>query len=192
MPDTRMYHAFRSPFSRLGLHMLINAGVEFELVPIITWPDGMTFSDPVANPIKRDYVAFDAFRMTGRMGLPIALPDPFEVDYTPATRVQAKAREVGKDITFAKAVSDARWGEGKNISDLNVLAECAEATGLPHEIVTEAQTDPAIDTITAEWTALIHQDKPFGVPFAVSGNAKYWGHDRFALLLEDLGLTVKN
>ena len=32
---------------------------------------------------------------------------------------------------------------------------------------------------------LIEEDGVFGVPFAVMGAQKYWGHDRFELLVED-------
>lgn len=190
MTKPRMYHSFRSPFSRLGLHLLVREGVEFDLIPVIVWPDGLIFSDPVANPIKRSYVGYDAVRMTKRMGLPITIPDPFDVELGPATRVQLAARALGKDVDFAIAVSDARWGEGKNVSDLSVLSECAAQVGLSDELVSSAQTDPAIDTALADCKALINQDQPFGVPFAVFGAHRYWGHDRFALLLEDLGITA--
>ncbi|MDJ0921486.1 MAG: DsbA family protein [Henriciella sp.] len=191
MSKPRVYHSFRSPFSRLGLHLLVRAGVDFDLIPLFEWPDSVDFMDPVSSPAKRAYFGYDAVRMTSRMGLPIAIPNPFEVDLIPAARVQLAARTEGKDIAFALTASDARWGDGKNISNPDVLLDCAKQNGLSAAFVDRALNDTSIDAALAECKALINEDEPFGVPFAVYGNAKYWGHDRFALLLEDLGLKAE-
>ena len=33
MPDIRVYFSFRSPYSRLGLHLIDRAGLDVELIP---------------------------------------------------------------------------------------------------------------------------------------------------------------
>lgn len=185
MPQIRVYHSFRSPYSRLGLHIVDRAGLDAELIPFTGPPDGHQFDDPAANRLKLAYYMLDAPRMTMRMGLPISPPDPFEVDLTPSYKAAVAAARDGKGLAYALAVSDARWGGGENISEIGVLKACAEKAGWSAEAVEAAQTDPAVGKAMREHRALIEEDGVFGVPFAVMNGAKYWGHDRFDLLAED-------
>ena len=184
----RCYFGFRSPYSRLGLHKIASAGFDGLLIAFTGPPeDAGGFSDPAANKYKRDYYVHDVARMTARLGLPIALPDPFDVDWAPANRAFQAANREGKGLAFALAVSDARWGEGKDVSDSAVLSACAQDAGwsLPDPAALKADAD-----IKARFKAdreLIQADGVFGVPFLVDGDQKYWGHDRFDLWLEGRG-----
>ncbi len=185
MPSIRIYHGFRSPYSRLGLHIVRRAGLNAEIIPFTGPPEGMPFFDPAASPAKLAYYQLDAPRMTKRMGLPMRRPEPFETNYAPANRALVAAERDGKGFAFAIAVSDARWGEGKNIGEMEVLEKCAESAGWTSEALHAAQSDPEVKAIIKKHRALIAEDGVFGVPFAVLGDAKYWGHDRFDLLTED-------
>ena len=187
MSRLRVYHAFRSPYSRLGVHVIERAGLDAEVIAFTGPPDGVPFGDPLANKPKLRYYNMDVPRMTMRMGLPIAMPNPFAVDFTPANKALTAAARDGKGLAFACAVSDARWGEGKNVSDMDVLKTCAEQAGWSAAGVEAAQTDPAVDETLEAQRKLIKEDGVFGVPFAVMGDSKYWGHDRFALLVEEAG-----
>ena len=186
MEKPRIYYAFRSPYSRLGLHLIKQAGLDVELIPFTGPPDGIAFSDPVANPAKLAYYLQDAPRMTMRMGLPVARPKPFEADFTPANNAAITAELDGKGLDFAIAVSDARWGEGRDVSDFDVLKECAQAIGWAADRIDAAQSDEAVKNAVAAHRELVEKDKVFGVPFAVTQSSKYWGHDRFELLVEEL------
>ena len=192
MEKPRIYFSFRSPYSRLGLHIIARNNIDADYIPFTGPPEGVEFQDPVKNPPKRAYYQLDAPRMTMRMGLPIMRPDPFEVDLTPAIRATVHAGNDGKMQDLAVAISDARWGEGKNISDLQVLEECAEKNGWSPAKVHEAQSDPDVDAALERYRALIEKDQAFGVPFAVFGDSKYWGHERFELLVEDVNRTKNN
>ncbi len=181
----RVYHAFRSPYSRLGLHILKRAGLNPPVIPFTGPPDGVPFSDPAQNKPKRKYYSQDAPRMTLRMGLQIAPPRPFDIDFDPANRTLAAANEAGRGLEFAIAVSDARWGRGENISDLDVLRRAATEIGWSTDAVDDAQASERVDALLADHRKLIEADGVFGVPFAVFGENKYWGHDRFELFVED-------
>jgi len=185
MPEIRVYHSFRSPYSRLGLHVLYRAGIEPQLIPFTGPPEGDEFLDPVSSKSKRAYYMIDAPRMTMRMGLPIMPPDPFNVDLTPSYKAAVAAEEDGKGMAFALAVSDARWGAGKNISEISVLKDCAEKAGWRSEAVEAAQTALSVGKALKKQRGLIEEDGVFGVPFAVMNGGKYWGHDRFELLIEE-------
>ena len=181
----RCYFAFRSPYSRLGLHKLARAGFEGELIVFTGPPDDAAFSDPTANRHKLAYMQQDVFRMTVRMGLPLALPDPFDPDYRLANLSFVAARQAGKGLDFALAVSDARWGQGLNISEPDVLAQAAQAAGWTGFDAAAISADASLAQTLREERARIAADGVFGVPFLVDGRNTFWGHDRFDLWLEE-------
>ena len=187
MAEIRAYFAFRSPYSRLGLHKLARAGVAVQLVAFTGPPEGVVMEDAMRNPVKLAYLREDVLRMTRRMGLPLARPDPFDIDFTAANRAFVAAAAAGKAMDYAIAVSDARWGEGRNVSDRAVLRDCMAAVGLDPELAEDAQTHPGVANTLRGQRTLIERDQVFGVPFVVAGGRRYWGHDRIDLMLEELG-----
>lgn len=192
MTGIRVYHGFRSPYSRLGLHMLARAGLSAEIIPFTGPPEGERFDDPVENRLKLSYYFLDAPRMTARLGLPMRPPAPFDVDATAANKAAVAAGIDGKGLAFALAVSDARWGKGRDISDFSVLEKCAQEAGWDPARVTAAQEDQDVAAAMARHRGQIAEDGVFGVPFAVMGARKYWGHDRFHILAEDAGAAAVN
>lgn len=185
--DARCYFGFRSPYSRLGLHKLARARFEGELIAFTGPPeDAGGFADPTANKYKRDYYIEDVIRMTARMKLPLTLPDPFDVDWAPANRAFQAAKRDGAAMAFALSVSDARWGDGLDVSDTVVLAECAVRSGWSLPDMEALKADEAIRAAFRADRACICEDGVFGVPFLVDGGRKYWGHDRFDLWAETL------
>ena len=183
----RLYHGVRSPYSRLGLHIVKRAGLEAELVPFTGPPAGTAFADPTQNKPKLAYYSIDAPRMTARLGLPMKMPTPFDVDFAAANRAMVRAGLDGVGLDFAIALSDARWGEGANIAEPDVIAGTARAIGWSPEAATGALTDLAVTEALQRHRAMIEEDQVFGVPFAVMDGEKFWGHDRFELLVEKAG-----
>lgn len=183
--DLRCYFGFRSPYSRLGLHKIAKAGFDGRLIAFTGPPeDAGGFADPAANKYKRDYYIHDVVRMTARLDLPIALPDPFDVNWAPANRAYQAANRDGYGLAFALAVSDARWGAGRDVSDVSVLADCAGQAGWSLPDMAALKADPDIKARFQADRALIDADGVFGVPFLVDGTEKYWGQDRFDVWLE--------
>lgn len=181
----RCYFAFRSPYSRLGLHKLAKAGFDGELILFTGPPDDAPFADPTANKYKLAYYRQDVLRMTARMGLPIAPPNPFDVDLTAANRAFVAADQAGHGLAVAMAISDKRWGEGRNVSDPAVIADAAQAAGWAGYDAEKVASDTAITAQLAANRARIVEDGVFGVPFLVDGRDKYWGQDRFDVWLEE-------
>ena len=165
----RVYFGFRSPYSRLGLHIVKNAGISCTVIPFTGPPEGIAFADPTQNPAKLAYYRLDVVRMTMRMGLPIGLPDPFDVDFSPANNAAVAAAQDGCALEYALAV----------------LRDAATHINWDTTKVDAAQSDQNIQNALAENRTLIESDQVFGVPFAVNGASKYWGHDRFDLFVEE-------
>ena len=186
MPSARIYYSLRSPYSRLGLHIAQRNKLSAQLIPFTGPPEGAPFHNPTENALKMRYYQLDAPRMTMRMGLPIQMPNPFEVSFDAANKAFVAADRAGLGLAFAVAASDARWGRGEDVSELGVLKSCAEQIGLDPESVSAAQEDSSVSDVLKAHRELIKKDGVFGVPFAVYGDAKYWGHDRFDLLVEDV------
>lgn len=178
----RCYFGFRSPYSRLGLHKLARAGFDGEVLAFLGPPDDAGgFADPTANKYKLAYYQHDVFRMTVLMELPLALPDRFDIDWSiPHTAFMAADR-AGKGLPFALAGSDARWGQGQDLSDWSVLSECAQEAGFDLPDLDDLRADPDIDTRFAATREAIQADGVFGVPFLIDGHDKFWGQDRFDL-----------
>ncbi len=190
MDQLRIYFHFRSPYSRLGLHVVkrasLNLKIDTLLIPFTKPAGGAAFLNPTDSMPKLRYILEDAPRMAARMGLPSAAPRPMEADYDPALNAFAVARSEGLGLDFALAVSDARWGEGKDISDPELMKTLAADVGVQGD----ATRSKAPSELEAD-EALIDADGVFGVPFAtlhLEGKRKqrFWGQDRFELLIESL------
>ena len=190
MDQLRIYFHFRSPYSRLGLHAVAQAGLEQKaetrIIPFTRPAGGAVFLNPTDSAPKRRYMIEDAPRMTARAGLPFALPRPMDPDFSVSLAAFYAARAEGRGLAFALAVSDARWGEGQDISDPELINKIAADGGVTGDL-TKAP-DPAE---VAEDETLADNDGMFGVPFAAleqdgQKRQKFWGQDRFALLVEAL------
>lgn len=190
MTDTlRIYFHFRSPYSRIGLHKIARAHLDkkadLTLVPFTGPAGGAEFLNPTDSAPKMGYLMEDAPRMTALMDLPMAMPDPLDPDYKPAIGAFYAARAANRALPFALAVSDARWGEGRNIEDPDVLSACAGTAELPAAAILDG------DNARADYVAdrrLTDADGVFGVPFAVlerdGKRERFWGQDRFDLLVD--------
>ncbi|MEO1657905.1 MAG: DsbA family protein [Pseudomonadota bacterium] len=188
MDQLRIYFHFRSPYSRLGLHRIaeVASGDRFEvkLVPFTRPAGGAEFLNPTDSMPKLRYIMEDAPRMSAHLGIAYATPKPMEVDYGPALDAFYVARAEGLSLPFALAVSDARWGEGKDISDPELLSLIAADVGVKGDITAA----PSPDELASD-EEIIDSDGVFGVPFAAlhpEGKRKqrFWGQDRFELLVQ--------
>ncbi|MEM9284919.1 MAG: DsbA family protein [Pseudomonadota bacterium] len=191
MDQLRIYFHFRSPYSRLGLHVIaqakLNQAIDVRMIPFTKTAGDAAFLNPTDSMPKIRYMMEDAPRMAARMGLPFSGPRPMEVDYGASLSAFYVARAEGLALPFALAISDARWGAAQNISDPELL----KAAGADVGVVGDVSAAPDRGEIEAD-EALIDADGVFGVPFAtldLEGQKKqrFWGQDRFALLVEALG-----
>ena len=189
--QVKYYFAFQSPFAALADSRIddVIARANAELIPIPIVPPPSDPPTGIAAQIaefKLSYLLEDAGRWAGKLGLPWHPPAQIAVDGNDAAAGHYYAREQGKERGYRNAVFRARWGEGRDISDRQVLGECAASAGLSRAEFVEALTSRRYHDEVPKALMLCMQDKIFGVPIFVVDGKRFWGNDRLDFLLEEL------
>ena len=97
--------------------------------------------------------------------------------------IAAEAMGAGKQVAYATAVFEAYWGNDRDISQDEVLADCALAAGLDGAALAAAVQVPAIKEQLKANTEECGVRGGFGSPtFFVDGDDMYFGNDRMPLL----------
>ncbi len=188
LPDTfpadatvRAWFTFRSPYSYLGIHKAVKAGIPLHL--IATWPEGEVSS--TSSPRKMAYLIEDCARLFAEEGLPFAPP----VDVAEWVRPHAAfhvAEQAGKGQAFVLRAYQARWSEGRDLGDPAIIGNIAEEVGLDRQATMDAMDDPAVHQQLQSIRAQFAQDEIVGVPFFVYEGQRFWGQDRLDALIKHI------
>ena len=180
LPDgaaVRAWFSFRSPYSYLGMHKALKAGIPLQLVA--TWPEGEVAS--TSTPRRMTYLIEDCTRLFEEEGLPFAPPVDVEKWVRPHGAFYAAAQQ-GKGEAFLMRAYQARWSESKDLGDPATIAELAEEVGVDPQAAAAAMDDPAIHKELLAKQKEFAQDEPVGVPFFVYEGQRFWGQDRVEAL----------
>jgi len=132
------------------------------------------------QPLRGDYTVHDMQRFARLQEVPLRAPAKLPVHSLVASRayywlfdqdpVLAKA--------FANAVFDAIWGEGRDLSSAQAVAEVAASEGIDSPALLAAiATAPVKGRLREEVTAAIAKGV-FGSPFFLVDGEGFWGMDR--------------
>jgi 2-hydroxychromene-2-carboxylate isomerase len=138
-------------------------------------------------PAKARYYAKDLGDWVRRSGLRIGMPKPFPVNSVKAMRGAYVALDAGCLARYARAVFASYWGELRDISRDEVLADVVARVGLEREAFFAALASPALkDRLRASTDELVARGG-FGSPtMFVDGDDMYFGNDRLVLVREAL------
>lgn len=189
MNDTvRCYFSFRSPYSWLALHRLgniiDNLPVHFDLIPVSP-PPGMRTSIE-SDPAKMRYIRQDISRFAEAYGLRVRFPDPFDVRWLIPHSAFLFADDAGKGLEFCNALYRARFSEGRNIAQSDVLQEAAAGCSLDAEALVKAGRDKTFHSRVVDGMAKLAESDVFGVPTFSYNDNQYWGNDRLEWLLREI------
>lgn len=192
MPRTvKYFFAFQSPFAALADaridDLVARSGAVLEPIPIV--PPAQPAPTGLAAQLaefRLSYILEDAARWAKRLGMPWQPPAERVVDGTPAAAGWYFARAHGAERPYRNAVFRARWGEGRDIADHAVLADCAAAAELPRAAFLDALGAKKHHDEVPQALALCMQERVFGVPFFVVDGQRFWGNDRLDFLEEEL------
>lgn len=189
------YFDFSSSYSYLALpgleRLAQERGIEINWIPIAL---GVVFkvhehAPPSPDSPKGRYVWRDVMRTAELNGQPYQWPKPFPYNSMTAARVywHIAATDADKAIDWAKAVFQTAFGEGRDCSSPEVLAEVAERLGLDPESTLAATGEDAVKARLKEVTGQAMQRGVFGAPTFFLGDEMYWGNDRLNQLESALG-----
>lgn len=197
MSKLKFFYNYRSPYSALAADMLHAAaqdwGDKVDIVPHqMALDDDVAFADPTAIPDKVAYIIQDVIRLYGARGLKVGIPDPFDIDFTPAARATQAALAAGVGLAFIREASLLRWSEGKNLTEEAVIAEAATRAGWHADTAIAAMRNADYDAAIAADKQATQDNKVFGVPFFIvedaQGQEPFWGQDRWEMMAARLGV----
>ncbi len=187
----KYYFAFQSPFAALADtqidDLVARVGATLEPIPVV--PPPMPVSEGVAAAIRDFRVSYaieDSARWAHRLGIPWKPPEPRDVDSTDASAGVYVVREHGDERAYRNAVFRARWSEGRNIGDRQLLAHCAEKAGVARDRFLPGIDDPRYRHQVQAALQRCMEDRIFGVPIFVVDGQRLWGNDRLDFLEEAL------
>ncbi len=183
----RFYFDFNSTFSYIAAQKIDDLAARYERdVDWIAVSLGHVFKDqgitpPPLIPAKFKYLAVDFARSCALAGLPSKLPEsmPPPVKLARLAFWRFKARDDLLARTYAKAVTKAIFGEGRNLGTAADIADaCRLVPGITESEITAAAEDKAAQhaVLTAVDTA--KADGMIGAPFMVFEGEPFWGADR--------------
>jgi 2-hydroxychromene-2-carboxylate isomerase len=135
------------------------------------------------NPVKAVYGDKDLQDWATYCGVEIVWPKVFPVRAIDCMRGAFVALDSGVLPAYARALFEAYWGELKDISQHDVLADICAVVGLDSEIYFERIAEQDIkDRLRANTEELIDRGG-FGSPtMFVNGDDMYFGNDRLPLV----------
>jgi len=186
------WYDFASTYSYLSA-MRVEAmakahGVQVAWRPFLLGPifvsQGWTTSPFNVYPAKGRYMVRDMQRLAAARGLGFAMPTPFPQNSLLAARVGTVGVAEGWVAPFTRAVYDAEFARGQDISLPDVMAGLLGDIGQDAaRILALAQTQPIKDALRATTEEAQRRDI-FGAPTFTVGDELFWGDDRLEQAIE--------
>jgi 2-hydroxychromene-2-carboxylate isomerase len=131
-------------------------------------------------PLKGPYLLHDAPRFARLLGVPLELPPVMPANSLAASRAYWWLEALDPDMAkgFAQAVYHAHWGEGRDISTAEQVAEIGATLGLAAADLIAATQDPAVKARLKQETERSLERGVFGSPFVFVDGEPFWGADR--------------
>jgi 2-hydroxychromene-2-carboxylate isomerase len=140
-----------------------------------------TGARPLMNtPLKGPYLLHDVPRFARLLGVPLTLPPVMPMNSLAASRACLWIEEAdpAQARRLAQALFHAHWGEGRDLSPPEAVAEIAAPLGIGPEALLAAVADQRIkDRLKAQTRAAIERGV-FGSPFVFVDGEPFWGADR--------------
>jgi 2-hydroxychromene-2-carboxylate isomerase len=188
----RFHLDFISPYTWLALAQSERFAAEHRIAwephPVVyaALLDAHGLVGPVETEAKRRYTLFDVARCADRLGLRLTGPPAHPFRSLAALRALCVFLHEPGAMRLAVLLSDAAWGEGRDLTDLAVIRDVAAAAGFPTDGLDERIAAPEIKETLRRLTDDAVRAGVFGVPTFVHRGEIFWGHDRLDALAERL------
>ena len=184
------YFDFSSSYSYLALpgiaKLADDHGLNFAWKPIVLGAifQAHSHAPPVPDTPKGRYVWHDVERSAKAAGLPYRWPQPFPFNGITASRIfwHLEDSDADKAVEWAKAVFHKSYGEGRDCSNPEVLADVATSLGHNAQTLLATATDDAVKARLKDITGEAMERGVFGAPTFFAGDEMFWGGDRIGQL----------
>ena len=158
------------------------AGLEVRWRPFLLGPifagQGWGTSPFNLYPAKGRYMWRDMERLSAAAGLPLKRPAPFPANSLLPARVAVQGEAAGWIGAFTKAVFQAEFCEGANISEADVLRGILTDLDLDAGPILEAARSEPVKQRLKMQTDAAQRLGMFGAPTFVVDGELFWGNDR--------------
>jgi 2-hydroxychromene-2-carboxylate isomerase len=197
MRPPRLYFSLRSPYSWLAVHNLRtkvpNLFQEMQVIPF--WqPDELSAEalrqrggDTLYQQMSRAkhlYLLMDVKRLADRAGLSIRWPVDVDPWWELPHLAWLLAQRKGRAVEFYDGLMEARWGQGQNICDPEVVRAVARRAEIDPELAVSAPHDLSLREEAVSCLYSAYLDDVFGVPYLKWGMHRFWGVDRVEAFLQ--------
>ena len=162
-------------------------GVEIDFVPVRLRklaepsPDGSSAGPAKMGPRKQENYIADLLRWAAFCGVEIApnARDHLRVDTAPALRVALAAKELSESAEAFRrlhhSIYRARWCEGLDVTQAELLAKLIEAAGLEADAVqARAESDACVEALDRQTADAIERTDAAWVTFTATHQGFYW------------------
>ncbi len=189
------YFDFYSPYAYLASHRIdelaAKHGCEVNWHPFLL---GAIFAATGQKPLVQvpllwEYSLHDLKRCARQLGVPFKLPEGFPKGAVAASRAYywLQRQQPEQARPFARALFQATFGEGRDSSDPQLVAELARRMGLDAQAMMEGIQQQEIKDRLRQATDRARSRGVFGAPFFFVDGEPFWGNDR----LEQLDLWLQ-
>jgi 2-hydroxychromene-2-carboxylate isomerase len=184
------YFEFASPYAYLASLRIDEAaarcgrGVDWRAVSLAHVLKARGVDRERMGKEKLDYIMRDAFRSAAMQGAPMRMPENFPADTKAARQAfhWLKARDGAVARRFALAVYGRYWGEGRDVTTPEQIAEATAALGVGAGEVAAALADAAARQAAIDATAQAIEQGMFGAPAFIVDGELFWGQDRIDMI----------
>lgn len=193
MPRLEFWYELASNYSYLSAmrisRMAEKAGVDVTWRPFLLGPifksQGWETSPFNLYPAKGRYMIRDMQRVAASRGLPFVMPPTFPANGLKAARMALIGADDGWVAPFTRAVFEAGFGRGADISDSGLISEILTGLNLDAARLLERADEPANKQRLKDQTAEAASRGVFGAPaFITEDGELFWGDDRLEQALE--------
>jgi 2-hydroxychromene-2-carboxylate isomerase len=132
------------------------------------------------TPLKGPYLLHDVPRFARYLGVPLTLPPVMPMNSLAASRACVWLEEDDPALAkrLAKMLLHVHWGEGRDLSEPEAVAEVAAGLGIDRDDLLAAVANQRIKDRLREQTQAAIERGVFGSPFIFVGGEPFWGADR--------------
>ena len=131
-------------------------------------------------PMRTEYFHRDLPRSATYYDVPFVQPEKVPMNSLAASRAFYWLDENDADLAkrLARAVYDAHWGEGRDLSPPEAVAAVAAPLGVDADALLAGIQDPAIKAKLKDATDASIARGVFGSPYIIVDDEPFWGADR--------------